>query len=144
MSGFVNDFEDLAIYQKSRALAKQVYQITKSGDFRYDTRFVQQIRASAGSISDNIAEGFERQGTKEFKNFLFIAKGSCGELRSQINRALDAEWIDEATHRQMYDDCKKLAISINKFILSLKSSDYKGSRYTDSPIKTNQDNSEPI
>lgn len=141
---FVKDFEDLAIYQKSRAIAKQVYQITKSGDFKYDTRFVQQIRASSGSISDNIAEGFERQGTKEFKNFLFIAKGSCGELRSQINRALDAEWIDETTHHQMYDDCKKLAISINKFILSLKSSDYKGSRYTETPITTNQDNSSPI
>ena len=70
----VQDFEDLRIYQESRALAKQVYKITKSADFRYDTRFVQQIRASAGSISDNIAEGFERQGTKEFRNFIIIAR----------------------------------------------------------------------
>ena len=101
----VQDFEDLRIYQESRALAKQVYKITKSADFRYDTRFVQQIRASAGSISDNIAEGFERQGTKEFRNFIIIAKGSCGELRSQINRAYDAEWIDKATYDQMYADC---------------------------------------
>lgn len=113
----------------SRALAKQVYQITKTDDFKYDTRFVQQIRASAGSISDNIAEGFERQGTKEFKNFIIIAKGSCGELRSQINRAYDAEWIDKETYVQMYADCKKLSISINKFLQTLKASTYEGSRY---------------
>ena len=61
------------IYQKSRELAKRVYEITRQGDFKFDTRFVQQIRAAAGSVSDNIAEGFERQGNKEFKNFLFIA-----------------------------------------------------------------------
>ena len=132
MSGFAKDFEELSIYQQSRALAKQVYQITKKGEFRFDTRFVQQIRASSGSISDNIAEGFERQGTKEFKNFLFIAKGSCGELRSQINRAYDAEWIDKATYDQMYADCRKLGVSINHFIATLKSSDYAGSKYVNS------------
>ena len=65
----VNDFEELGIYQKSRELAKQVYVITRTGEFKYDTRFVQQIRAAAGSISDNIAEGFERQGNKEFTEF---------------------------------------------------------------------------
>ena len=56
----VSDFEELLIYQQSRALAKQVYDITRQGEFKYDTRFVQQMRASSGSISDNIAEGFER------------------------------------------------------------------------------------
>lgn len=125
----INDFEDLVIYQKSRELAKQVYAITRQGDFRFDTRFVQQIRAAVGSVSDNIAEGFERQGNKEFKNFLYIAKGSCGEVRSQLNRAFDVGFIDETTYRQMYDDCKKLSISINHFIQSLKESDFKGSRY---------------
>lgn len=65
----VNDFEELTIYKLSRELAKQVYKITRQGEFKYDTRFVQQIRASSGSISDNIAEGFERQGNKEFVQF---------------------------------------------------------------------------
>ena len=65
----VTDFEDLVIYQKSRELAKKVYEITRQGEFKFDSRFVQQIRAAVGSISDNIAEGFERQGTKEFKNY---------------------------------------------------------------------------
>ena len=136
----VQDFEDLRIYQESRALAKQVYKITKSADFRYDTRFVQQIRASAGSISDNIAEGFERQGTKEFRNFIIIAKGSCGELRSQINRAYDAEWIDKATYDQMYADCRKLGVGINRFLHTLKSSTYKGSRFNENPLQTTPNN----
>lgn len=63
----VQDFEDLRIYQQARALGKQVYEITRKSDFRCDTRFVQQIRAAVGSIADNIAEGFECQGNKEFK-----------------------------------------------------------------------------
>lgn len=125
----VTDFEDLIIYKLSRSLAKQVYDITRSGDFKFDTRFVQQIRASSGSISDNIAEGFERQGNKEFKNFLFIAKGSCGELRAQINRAYDVGFITEDTYHQMYNDCKKLGSAIYSFIQSLHSSDYTGTKY---------------
>ena len=127
----VNDFEELAIYQKSRELAKQVYAITRTGEFKYDSRFVQQIRAAAGSISDNIAEGFERQGNKEFKNFLYIAKGSCGEVRSQINRAFDVGFISEETYRQMYEDCKRLGISINHMIGSIKDSDFRGTRYSE-------------
>jgi four helix bundle protein len=126
----IKDFEDLVIYQKSRELAKKVYVITRQDEFKYDTRFVQQIRAAAGSISDNIAEGFERQGNKEFKNFLFIAKGSCGEVRSQLNRAFDVGFIDEETYHQMYDECKKLAVSINHFIQTLKDSDYKGTKFS--------------
>ena len=96
----VNDFEELTIYKNSRELAKQVYAITRTGEFRYDTRFVQQIRAAAGSISDNIAEGFERQGNKEFKQFLYIAKGSAGEVRSQLNRAFDVGFINKETYDQ--------------------------------------------
>lgn len=122
-------FEDLAIFQKARELSKQVYLITRQGEFKYDSRFVQQIRASAGSVMDNIAEGYERQGNKEFKNFLYIAKGSCGELRSQVMRAHDVNFITDETYNQMYADCKKLSIAIANFIKSLRESDFKGSRY---------------
>lgn len=97
--------------------------------FKFDTRFVQQIRASSGSISDNIAEGFERQGNKEFIQFLYIAKGSCGEFRSQINRAFDAGFIDQDTYNQMYNDCKKLGAGILNFIQSLKNFESKGSKF---------------
>ena len=113
----------------SRELAKQVYKITRQGEFKYDTRFVQQIRASSGSISDNIAEGFERQGNKEFVQFLYIAKGSCGEFRAQINRAYDAELIDKETYLQMYNDSKKLGAGILNFIKSIKGFESKGSKF---------------
>jgi four helix bundle protein len=125
----VLDFEDLIIYKNSRILAKQIYDITKEAPFRNDFRFVQQIRAAAGSISDNIAEGFERQGNKEFKNFLYIAKGSCGELRSQINRAYDVGFITTDIYRQMYNDCKSLNVGIIRLIQNLKDSDNPGSKY---------------
>ena len=122
-------FEDLAIFLKARELSKQVYQITRQGEFKYDSRFVQQIRASAGSVMDNIAEGYERQGNKEFKNFLYIAKGSCGELRSQVMRAHDVNFITDETYNQMYADYKKLSIAITNFIKTIKDSEFKGTRY---------------
>ena len=122
-------FEDLAIFLKARELSKQVYQITRQGEFKYDSRFVQQIRASAGSVMDNIAEGYERQGNKEFKNFLYIAKGSCGELRSQVMRAHDVNFITDETYNQLSADCKKLSIAITNFIKTIKDSEFKGTRY---------------
>lgn len=125
----VSDFEELSIYQQSRTLAKQVYEITRQGGFKYGTRFVQQMRASSGSISDNIAEGFERQGNREFLQYLYIAKGSCGEFRSQINRAYDAQFISKETYEQMYADCRKLGAGMLNFIKSVKSFDSKGSKY---------------
>lgn len=125
----VSDFEDLIIYQQSRELAKLIYQISNREDFKKDYRFVQQIRAAVGSISDNIAEGFERQGNKEFCQFLYFAKGSCGEVRSQINRAYDVDYIDKETYDKVYSNCRKLSASILKFIQSIKSFDSKGSKF---------------
>jgi len=119
-------FEDLAIFQKARELCKEVYAITKDGDFHKDSRFVQQIHASAGSVMDNIAEGFERDGNKEFINFLYIAKGSCGEVRSQLIRASDVGFIDNETATRLYNDCLNLSKSLSKFIQSLKGSPISG------------------
>ena len=119
-------FEDLTIFQKARDLCKEVYAITKDGEFHKDTRFVQQIHASAGSVMDNIAEGYERDGNKEFINFLYIAKGSCGEVRSQIIRASDVGFIDKDTATRLYNDTLNLSKSIAKFITSLKSSPITG------------------
>lgn len=85
----ISKFEDLAIWHNAREFCKDVYALTKHSEFSTDYRFKDQIRASSGSIMDNIAEGFERDGNKEFIQFLFIAKASCGETRSQLYRALD-------------------------------------------------------
>lgn len=125
----VEKFEDLAIFQSARNLCKEVYAITKDGDFSRDSRFVQQIRAAAGSIMDNIAEGFERQGNKEFVNFLYIAKGSCGEVCSQVIRASDVGFIDKDTATRLYNDCMGLSKAIAKFIKSLKESGLAGSKF---------------
>jgi four helix bundle protein len=128
-------FEDLAIFQMARDLCKEVYAITKEGEFSRDSRFVQQIRAAAGSIMDNIAEGFERDGNKEFVNFLYFAKGSCGEVRSQIIRASDVGFIDNETATKLYNECINLNKSISKFITSIKSSGISGLKFQDSRSK---------
>ena len=123
------DFEELAIFQMARELSKRIYQPTLRGDFKHDSRFVQQIRAAAGSIMDNIAEGFERNGNKEFINFLYFAKGSCGEVRSQLIRANDVGYLTTDEFNQLYTDCRKLSAGIMKFINELKSSDMSGAKY---------------
>lgn len=125
----VERFEDLVIWQQARKLSKEVYEITRSGDFRYDSRFVQQIRAAVGSVMDNIAEGFERDGNKEFVQFLYIAKGSCGEVRSQLYRAFDAQFINEETFTRMLNESLSLNKGILNFIKSLKSSAVKGTKF---------------
>ena len=125
----VRDFEELAIFQKARELSKKIYPITQRGEFKYDTRFVQQIRASAGSIMDNIAEGFERTGNKEFLNFLYIAKGSCGEVRSQLIRANDVGYLTPEEYEELYTECRKLSAGIMNFIKEIKASDITGAKY---------------
>ena len=125
----VRDFEELAIFQKARELSVKIYPVTRRGEFKYDSRFVQQIRAAAGSIMDNIAEGFERGGNKEFLNFLYIAKGSCGEVRSQLIRANDVGYLTPEEYNELYIECRKLSAGIMNFIKEIKSSDLTGAKY---------------
>ena len=125
----VRDFEELAIFQKARGLSKKIYQVTNQGEFKHDFRFVQQIRAASGSIMDNIAEGFERAGNKEFLNFLYIAKGSCGEVRSQLIRANDVGFLTKEEYEELYTECRKLSAGIMNFIKEIKVSDITGAKY---------------
>lgn len=125
----VRDFEELTIFQKARELSKKIYPVTNREGFKSDYRFVQQIRAAAGSIMDNIAEGFERTGNKEFLNFLYIAKGSCGEVRSQLIRANDIGYLTPEEYEELYSDCRKLSASIMNFIKEIKTSDITGAKY---------------
>ena len=125
----VKDFEELAIFQKARELSKKIYPVTNREGFKSDYRFVQQIRAAAGSIMDNIAEGFERTGNKEFLNFLYIAKGSCGEVRSQLIRANDVGYLTPEEYEELYTECRKLSAGIMNFIKGIKASDITGAKY---------------
>jgi len=125
----VKDFEELAIFQKARELSKKIYPVTNRDGFKSDFRFVQQIRAAAGSIMDNIAEGFERTGNKEFLNFLYIAKGSCGEVRSQLIRANDVGYLTPEEFDELYSESRKLSAGIMNFIKEIKASDITGAKY---------------
>src|SRR6187402_2120947 len=90
-----NQFEDLLAWQKARELNKEVYRITTSKAFVQDRDLRSQIRRASISVMSNIAEGFERLNPREFHHFLVIAKGSCGEVRSQLYAALDANYISQ-------------------------------------------------
>src|SRR5665811_1399259 len=98
----INNFEDLEIWQLARAICKDIYTIINYKEFSRDYGLVKQINNSSGSIMDNIAEGFEREGNKEFIQFLSISKGSCGECRSQLIRAFDRQYISESEFKTIY------------------------------------------
>ncbi len=125
----ITHFEDLEIWKNAKELCKFVYEITSSEPFSKDFRFRDQIRASSGSIMDNTAEGFERGGNKEFLQFLSIAKGSCGETRSQSYRAFDYGYISKDILDQLLDKTVNIGKQISNFMAYLKKSNYKGSKY---------------
>jgi four helix bundle protein len=125
----IKQFEDLEIWQLARQLCKDIHKITNYELLSNEFRLKEQIRASSGSIMDNIAEGFERSGNKEFIQFLFIAKGSCGEVRSQLYRILDNSYISENEFDMLKEKCMNLSKSISGFISYLKNSEIKGSKY---------------
>jgi len=125
----IERFEDLEIWQEARELCKFVFSITLSDAFKKDFKFRDQIRASSGSIMDNIAEGFERGGNKEFMQFLYIAKGSCGETRSQSYRAFDFQYLSNEEHALLLEKATNLSKRISSFITYLKNSDLKGTKY---------------
>ncbi|MBR5828117.1 MAG: four helix bundle protein [Paludibacteraceae bacterium] len=125
----VNKIEDLRIWQCARTISKDIYTYTRRENFEKDFRFVQQIRAAAGSIMDNIAEGYGRGGTKEFIQFLYISRGSCQELISQIYRAWDIQYISEDEFTDIKKRLDNLSVMIYNFIESLNKIESKGPKY---------------
>ena len=95
MSEKVHRFEDLIAWQKARVLTREIYQVTRQGDFAKDFGLRDQIQRAAVSIMSNIAEGFERGGRAEFHQFLSVAKASCAEVRSQLYVAIDVGYLDQ-------------------------------------------------
>jgi len=122
-------FEEIEAWQFSRELAKLIYEATKQGQFAHDYGLKDQIQRAAVSIMSNIAEGFERGSNKEFMNFLSIAKGSCGEVRSQLYVAFDQGYIDESQFERMVHLCVRVSVMLQAFIAALRNSDFKGPRY---------------
>ena len=127
--GTFSRFEDLEIWKKARLFSKEIFELTLTGSFEKDFSLKNQINTSSGSIADNIAEGFEREGNKEFINFLSIAKGSAGEARSQLYRAFDRGYIQEPKLKEMISKSLEISKSLSGFIKYLKESEIKGNKF---------------
>ncbi|KAF2332367.1 four helix bundle protein [Flavobacterium ginsenosidimutans] len=125
----INRFEDLEIWKEARRLAKEIHLIAVHTELRSDLRFKNQIKDSSGSVMDNIAEGFERDGNLEFRQFLSIAKGSAGETRSQLYRVFDFEYISEQKFEVLKKDYENLSGKIKNFITYLNKKDFKGNKF---------------
>jgi four helix bundle protein len=126
----ISKFEDLEIWQLARLQANKLWQIYTNDTFAKDFELRNQISRSSGSVMDNIAEGFERSGNKEFINFLLISKASNGEIRSQLYRALDRLHISINQFDELKLKSENLSKKITAFIKYLKGSDEKGFRYS--------------
>ena len=109
----IERFEDLEVWQFSRVLVKEIYILTRSKELKNDFGLSSQIQRCSVSIMANIAEGFERKSKKEFLQFLFIAKASCGELRSHLYVLLDLEIITKEKFNDLYLSVEKIFKSIN-------------------------------
>ncbi len=112
--------EDIDAWKRGCRLAVNVYNETYKDPFNKDWGLRDQIRRSAVSIPSNIAEGFERESSAEFKRFLLIAKGSCGELRTQLYIAQALEYITKINVEQLIDECKEISSMISGLISHLR------------------------
>ncbi len=113
----IGKFEDLIVWQEGLELSIEIYKKLKENR---DFGFKDQIQRSAVSIPSNISEGYERQTNKEFIQFLFIAKGSCGELRTQLYIARELQMIDDNTSEILIDKTKKISAMLYKLIETRK------------------------
>ena len=125
----ISRFEDLEVWQKSRLFNDELYThiIKSKAVWNFDLK--DQILRSAGSCMDNIAEGFEREGNREFIQFLSYAKGSIGESRSQLYRALDRKYIDVPEFSNLLLKTEELSKSLSGFIGYLKSTPHRGNKF---------------
>lgn len=128
----INRFEDIEAWQEARKLSKEIYTLSQTTKLQSDFSLKDQILRSSGSVMDNIAEGFERGGRKEFIQFLSIAKGSCGETRSQLYRMADRLYIDQPAHNKLSLQAESISKRINAFIQYLKNSEIQGMKYNTS------------
>jgi len=124
-----NSFDDLPVWQKARELGVSIYKATSEGKLKKDYGLKDQIRRAAVSVSSNIAEGFERGSKREFIQFLYIAKGSCGELRSQLFIAKDLGYLDNDDSETLINSAYNTSKQISGLIKYLKNTQFKGDKF---------------
>lgn len=125
----INTFEELEIWQLSREICQDLWNAFENTSLGKDFELKNQMNRSSGSIMDNIAEGFERNGRREFINFLSYSKGSCGELRSQLYRAFDRKHITEEEFEFLKEKTITESKKIGSFMAYLVKSDNNGSKF---------------
>lgn len=135
----IKRFEDLEVWKKARIIAQRVWGLTKQGSFARDFELRDQINRASGSVMDNIAEGFERDGRNEFKQHLSISKGSCGEVRSQMYRALDRGHITTAEFEDVAPMLIEESAMLRSLIAYLRTSEFSGHKFSepDPPVYGN-------
>ena len=116
----VKSFEDLQVWQDTREFVKSIYEITSLENFKKDYGLKDQIQRASVSIMNNISEGYERDNTKEFINFLKYAKGSAGEVRSMLYIALDLNYISKEKFEKNYSTSLNIITQISNFRKYLK------------------------
>ena len=130
MTRSIERFEDLDVWKLAVECANSIYDVTSVGKFSQDYVLRDQIRRAAVSIFSNIAEGFERDGNKEFCNFLSIAKGSCGEARAQAMFARDRNYISDAEFTLLSEKLVQTNKQISGFRNYLRKTDLKGRKFS--------------
>ena len=118
----IETFEDLRVWQQGIELVKQVYLITKEGEISRDFGLRDQLRRAAVAVPTNVAEGFERSSRKEYVNFLNIAKGSAGEVRSLLRVALEVGYLNKSSYFHLYDLAKGLSCMLANQIQAINRS----------------------
>ena len=116
----ITRFEDLEVWQEATSLAVEVYTVSKNGDFNQDFGFRDQLRRSAVSIAANIAEGKERETIPEFIRYLYIAKGSSGELKTQLMIAQQIGYIEQGHAKNLRQKVEKISAKLGALIRTLK------------------------
>ncbi|MCH6559750.1 four helix bundle protein [candidate division KSB1 bacterium] len=122
-------FEEIESWQKARELTRKVYTVSNQGAFTKDFGLRDQIRRASVSIMSNIAEGFERDGNREFLQFLAVAKGSSGEVRAQLYVALDQDYIDKNTFETLSAISIEIGSLIGGLMNYLRETDMKGKKF---------------
>lgn len=111
-----NRFEEMEVWQLSRLLVNDIYLYTHEGIISKDFGFLDQIRRAAISVMNNTAEGFERKSNKEFIQFLYISKSSCGEVRSMLYLALDLGYLEDTTFKKLLEQTETISKSLSGLI----------------------------
>jgi four helix bundle protein len=125
----VTRFEDLIGWQRSRELNKLTYEFTQKGLLNKEFTLRDQMRRSSLSVMSNIAEGFDRGGDKEFVQYLFISKGSCSELRSQLYAAKDAGYLDPEEFKTAFELAEETSKILQGLIKAIKKREETGHKF---------------